>query len=247
MPSRRGGTTVEDSHWGSWDWGRWHGGSWWDASDWRNESDRKDQRRDEKLWRDGSVPATSRGKNSWATEPTNINKSASGRARAPVAQEPARGDGLAAVRPGASASQADSKTANGSPTLEEAEFIQGEHRDDRDAFRKLHDAALRRFLLEEPQPAFDDDDVSDVVDDATQMLVDHDIGDTLIDLDIAEFDLATGGVTCKLCSMALNSKAQWADHQKGKKHFKKRSAEEKKERDRLNKLNMTKLPAESYQ
>ena len=49
-----------------------------------------------------------------------------------------------------------------------------------------------------------------------------------IDPEIADFDPATGGVTCKLCSIALNSKSQYQDHLKGKKHFKKVSAEERK-------------------
>ena len=76
------------------------------------------------------------------------------------------------------------------------------------------------------------------------MLVDGDD----IDAGIAEFDPATGGVTCKLCNMALNSKAQWEDHLKGKKHSKKVSAEERKRGANPQKLDTSNhLPSESYQ
>ena len=77
------------------------------------------------------------------------------------------------------------------------------------------------------------------------MLVDGDD----VDAGIAVFDPATGIVTCTLCNMALNSKAQWADHAKGKKHFKKVSAEERKRGATQQKLGTSKhLPSEeSYQ
>lgn len=115
--------------------------------------------------------------------------------------------------------------------------------DDPDALRKLHEDAMRRFLLDEAEPGSDDDGEA-LAGTQTQMLVDGDD----IDAGIAEFDPATGWVTCKLCKMALNSKAQWADHQKGKKHFKKVSAEERKRGANQQKVDTSNhLPAESYQ
>lgn len=114
-----------------------------------------------------------------------------------------------------------------------------EDEDDQDELRRLHEAALRRFLLDEPELGSDDEPLAGA---RTQMLVDHDI-----DAGIALFDPETGGVTCKLCNIALNSKSQWADHQKGKKHFKKLSAEERRRGTNVQKLDKTNVPAGSYQ
>ena len=100
-----------------------------------------------------------------------------------------------------------------------------EHRteEDADALRRYHEAALRRFLLDEGESGSDDDVAT--AGARTQMLVDE---DSDIDTGIAEFDAATGGVTCKLCNICLNSKSQWSDHKKGKKYEKKVRAEERK-------------------
>ena len=117
--------------------------------------------------------------------------------------------------------------------------------DDQDVLRRLHEAALRRFHQDQE----DEDELELGSDDEapagarTRMLVDHDI-----DAGIAEFDPATGGVTCKVCNITLNSKSQWADHQKGKKHFKKLSAEERRRRcANVQKLDKTNVPAASFQ
>ena len=116
--------------------------------------------------------------------------------------------------------------------------------DDPDALRQLHEAALRRFLLDEETEPGSDHDGEALAGTQTQMLVDGDD----IEAGIAEFDPATGGVTCKLCNMALNSKAQWEDHLKGKKHSKKVSAEERKRGANPQKLDTSNhLPSESYQ
>lgn len=76
------------------------------------------------------------------------------------------------------------------------------------------------------------------------MLVDHDI-----DAGIVEFDPATGGAACKLCSIPFNSKFQWTDHQRGKKHFKRLSTEERRRRKRrranVQKLGEANVPATS--
>ena len=103
---------------------------------------------------------------------------------------------------------------------------QPDAQDDTEDFRFLHDAALRLFFLGDTEPGSDDDKATPGA--RTQMLVD-DASD--IDDDIAEYDNATGVVTCKLCNIGLNSKSQWADHQKGKKHAKKERAEERKRDD----------------
>ena len=113
--------------------------------------------------------------------------------------------------------------------------------EDQDVLRRLHAAALRRFRLDEPELGSDDEAPASA---RTPMLVDDDI-----DAGIAEFDPATGGVTCKLCNINLNSKSQWADHQKGKKHFKKVSTEERRRRANVQKLDKANdnVPATSYQ
>mmetsp|Transcript_30884 Transcript_30884/g.81077 ORF Transcript_30884/g.81077 Transcript_30884/m.81077 type:complete len:225 (-) Transcript_30884:6-680(-) len=110
--------------------------------------------------------------------------------------------------------------------------------DDEEALEKLHKQALDRFFQDKPELGSDDETPSGA---RTRMLVDEDI-----DAGIAELDPATGGVTCKLCNIALNSKSQWADHQKGKKHFKKVSAEERKRGTHVQKLDKANVPAASY-
>ena len=116
---------------------------------------------------------------------------------------------------------------------------------EKDVVRSLHEKALWCFHRDVPEPGSDDDEVPAGAQ-KTQMLVDHEIE---VPAGIAEFHPATGGVTCKLCNnMALNSKSQWADHQKGKKHFKKLSAEERKKRAKdVRKLDRTNVPAASFQ
>ena len=116
--------------------------------------------------------------------------------------------------------------------------------DDQDVLRRLHEAALRRFHQdqEEDELELGSDDDEAPAGARTRMLVDHDI-----DAGIAEFDPATGGVTCKVCNISLNSKSQWADHQKGKKHFKKLSAEERRRCANVQKLDKTNVPAASFQ
>ena len=51
--------------------------------------------------------------------------------------------------------------------------------------------------------------------------VDHPAAEDEVDPEIGEFDPATGGVYCKVCSRPMNSKAQFQDHIKGEKHQKK--------------------------
>ena len=111
---------------------------------------------------------------------------------------------------------------------------------EKDVLRRLHEKALRCFHRDVPELGSDDEVPAGA--QKTQMLVDHHD----IDAGIAEFHPATGGVTCNLCNKALNSKSQWADHQKGKKHFKKLSAEERKRANDVQKLDRTKVPAASF-
>ena len=113
--------------------------------------------------------------------------------------------------------------------------------EDQDVLCRLHAAALRRFRLDEPDLGSDDEAPASA---RTPMLVDDDI-----DAGIAEFDPATGGVTCKLCNLNLNSKSQWADHLNGKKHFKKVAAEERRRGANVQKLDKANdnVPAVSYQ
>ena len=113
--------------------------------------------------------------------------------------------------------------------------------EDQDVLRRLHAEALRRFRLDEPELGSDDEAPASA---RIPMLVDDGI-----DADIAEFDCATGGVTCKICKLSLNSKSQWADHQKGRKHFKKVSAEERRRGANVQKLDKANdnVPAVSYQ
>lgn len=112
--------------------------------------------------------------------------------------------------------------------------------DDQDGLRRLHEAALRRFLLDEPELGSDDEPLAKA---RPRMLNDHGI-DVSIDVVV---DPDTGGVTCKLCNIVLNSKSQWTDHQKGKKHFKKLSAKERRTGTNAQKLDKTNVPAGSYQ
>jgi len=123
------------------------------------------------------------------------------------------------------------------PTVRESDVQAPE--DDQDELRRLHEAALRRFLLDEPELGSDDEPLAGA---RTRMLNDHGI-----DVGISVFDPATGEVTCKLCSIVLNSKSQWTDHQKGNKHFKKLSAEKRRTGTNAQKLDKTNVPAGSYQ
>ena len=92
--------------------------------------------------------------------------------------------------------------------------------------KRLHAKALVRFHLR--QPECDSDEGASVSPDTPWP------GEVDIDTSIAEFDPLTGGVICKLCNLSLNSKSQYQDHLKGKKHFKKVSAEERKKGERVN-------------
>ena len=123
------------------------------------------------------------------------------------------------------------------PTVRESDVQALE--DDQDELRRLHEAALRRFLLDEPELGSDDEPLAGA---RLRMLNDHGI-----DVAIAVFDPETGGVTCKLCNIALNSTSQWADHQKGKKHLKKFSAGKRRTGTNAQKLDKTNVPAGSYQ
>ena len=130
-----------------------------------------------------------------------------------------------------------SMTLQRSPPFRESDVQAPE--DDQDELRRLHEAALRRFLLDEPELGSDDEPLAGA---RTRMLNDHGI-----DVGISVFNPATGEVTCKLCSIVLNSKSQWTDHQKGNKHFKKLSAEERRTGTNAQKLDNTNVPAGSYQ
>lgn len=124
------------------------------------------------------------------------------------------------------------------PTVRESD-VQAQE-DDQDELRRLHEAALRRFLLDEPELGSDDEPLAGA---RTRMLNDHgiDVGIGVV------VDPETGGVTCKLCNIVLNSKSQWTDHQKGNKHFKKLSAKERRTGTNAQKLDKTNVPAGSYQ
>ena len=73
--------------------------------------------------------------------------------------------------------------------------------------RRLHADVLVRFHLQKLSPESDDGAGS--------------LPDSDIDPELGVLDPATGEVRCKVCDRPLNSKGQFRDHLKGKKHFKK--------------------------
>ena len=89
-----------------------------------------------------------------------------------------------------------------------------ELRMEEDELEKLHSIAIRRFRLALPSP--DSDAEADITADEYQ-----------VDPDVGIYDPDTKGVYCKLCDMELNSKKQFVDHLKGKKHWKKQDKKEK--------------------
>ena len=90
--------------------------------------------------------------------------------------------------------------------------------------KRLHADVLVRFHLRKPSPESDDEAVGG---QGAPSLADNEI-----DPELGELDPGTGGVHCKVCDRPLNSKAQFKDHLKGQKHFKKtEQARRKKERD----------------
>ena len=84
--------------------------------------------------------------------------------------------------------------------------------------KKLHAEAVLRFRLEKPSPE-SDDEPPDVPDPAGD--------EEAVDPEIGTYDPATGEVRCKVCDTPLNSKGQFRDHLKGKKHKKKYERQER--------------------
>ena len=92
--------------------------------------------------------------------------------------------------------------------------LQSTARKEKRALEKLHAAALRRFRLGQYSSESDDDD-----GEKPDAVAPDDIEDP-IDPEIGTLDPKTGGVHCVICDTPLNSKGQFHDHLKGKKHWK---------------------------
>ena len=92
--------------------------------------------------------------------------------------------------------------------------LQSTARKEKRALEKLHAEALRRFRLAQHSSESDDDD-----GEKQDVVAPSDIEDP-IDPGIGTYDPKTGGVHCVICDTPLNSKGQFHDHLKGKKHWK---------------------------
>ena len=88
--------------------------------------------------------------------------------------------------------------------------------------RKLHADALVRFHLNKPCSESGDESAEEPC--STSSSADE------VDPEVGQLDPATGEVTCKVCNRLLNSKTQFKEHLKGKKHRKKATAAEERKR-----------------
>ena len=83
---------------------------------------------------------------------------------------------------------------------------------------KLHAEVVRKFLAQH-DPASEESDY-----DGQEETVADGVNVRPIDPEIGEYDPKTGAVQCLICDRPQNSRAQFFDHVKGKKHWKKHDA-----------------------
>ena len=93
------------------------------------------------------------------------------------------------------------------------------HKDEGEELEELHAEAVRRFRLAQPSPDSENDEAN--CEEAP--IIEEDP----VDPDIGTYDPKTGGVWCKVCGQPQNSKGQFRDHLKGKKHKKKYERQQK--------------------
>ena len=93
--------------------------------------------------------------------------------------------------------------------------LQRTAQEEKSALEKLHAEVLRKFRLTEHNPESDSED-----GDEHHAAAPCDIEDP-VDPEIGTYDPKTKAVHCVICDIPLNSKEQFQDHLKGKKHWKK--------------------------
>ena len=83
------------------------------------------------------------------------------------------------------------------------------------SLKKLHAEVVRKFLAQHDPESEESDD------DGQEGTVADDVNSRPIDPEIGEYDPKTGAVQCLICGRPQNSREQFFDHVKGKKHWKK--------------------------
>ena len=202
-----------DAPWDEYGWGEysWHDHSWahegwttknWEAANWGdNASD---------AWGPADSASTlSAG--SGAHVPEQYPWTAD---RSDVPQEGA--DGINAGTSSERGEQVGASTANKTPAIcpegRSEDEPEQTNETEEEVLRRLHTDAMLRFHLKKSSPESEDGEMGE-----KDGLV---AADDSVDPEIGDFDPATGGVHCKVCDRPLNSKAQFQDHLKGKKHRK---------------------------